>query len=495
MKIKKHIIATALAFLLAVVPHNSQQAEAKNIAKSMETMWNTTGASFHTQGVNGAYSGSLGGMTVRNPIRNISIVAFDPPHFEAGCGGIDPYFGSFSLMSTKNIEAALKAIISNATGYAIQLALENVCSSCSKIAGRLQDLTQQINVDSYNTCQLGTAAVDWIRGAKNPGEKNSESETENLESVDSNRNADITAARQKQKDKKDSRANREDNADQKDTKYGNNLLNTYISAGVFDNGSGNSGFDTAIFGGNSEFFEIAMSLIGTNIMTTGSNKKKSDYYVEPIWNFQHLVEGTLEGSTLTILTCSDEPNFSNPSTETAKCQKVKNKTNSWQGTERYVIELLVGKQDTFGVNVDGDLIITEIKADSIIAYVRNPKTVQLDGTRKQFWASLSPLDKEILNQIAKLDDQAIISASKTLSGTYAKHLAAHLALSIVQETRRAYSTNLGTKKSSELSDNQKRALEKLEYDAKQVISDSLKERETLKNLVGELIRISYATHS
>ncbi|MBQ9258289.1 MAG: conjugal transfer protein TraH [Neisseriaceae bacterium] len=488
MKIKKHLIATALAFLLAV-PHNSQQAQAKNIAESMNAMWNTTNPSFNKNGVNGAYSGSLGGMTVRNPIRNISIVSFDPPNFEAGCGGIDPYFGSFSLISKDNIKAALEAIISNAAGYALKLALENVCSSCGRIAGELQDLTQKISVDSYNTCQIGMAAVDWIRGAKNPGEKNSESEQENMEKANSSGSEDIHSARMKVRTQ-GGKANRESNADKKDTKYGNNLLNTYISAGVFDTGS--NGFDTSIFGGNKEFFEIAMSLIGTNIMTTGSNKDKTDYYVEPIWNFQHLVEGTPTGSSLTILTCSDGVgNLS--SADTNKCQKVKHKTNPWQGTERYVIELLVGKQTKFeGAGTDGDLIISEITADSIINYVRNPKTVQLDGTKKQFLASLSPLDKEILSQIAKLDDQAIISASKTLSGTYAKHLAAHLALSIVQETRRAYSTNLN-KKRAELSNNQKLALEKLEYDAKKVLADNLKERETLKNLVGELVRLSQAT--
>lgn len=487
MKLKKHIIATALAFLLAV-PHNSQQAQAKNIAESMNAMWNTTSPSFNKNGVNGAYSGSLGGMTVRNPIRNISIVAFDPPRFEAGCGGIDPYFGSFSLISKENIKEALQAIISNAMGYALKLALENVCSSCGRIAGELQDLTQKISVDSYNTCQIGTAAVDWIRGAKNPGEKNSESEQENMEKANSNGSEDIHSARMKVRTQ-GGKANRENNADSKDTKYGNNLLNTYISAGVF-----NGGLDTDIFGGNEKFFEIAMSLIGTNIMTTGSNKDKTDYYVEPIWNFQHLVEGTPTGSNLTILTCSDGLG-SLSSADTNKCQKVKNKKNYWSGTERYVLTLLIGKQDKLGDGDSmGDSIATTIEPDSIIAYIRNPKEVQLDPIRKQFLDTLSPLDKEILGQIAKLDDQAIISASKSISTTYAKHLAAYLALSIVQETRRAYSTNLD-KKRAELSDNQKRALEKLEFDAKQVLSGKLKESETLKNLVGELLKLTQATHS
>lgn len=474
MKLKKHILATFVA-LLMMTPYQQQQAQAKNnIGSQMNAMWNTTMPGFNGEGVNGAYGGHLGGINVRTPVSSINIVSFDPPHFDAGCGGIDAYFGSFSLISTDNIKQALKAIISNAAGYAIQLALDNVCHSCSEIAGKFQDLTQKVSIDSLNTCQIGTAAVDWIRGAKNAGERNSEAETENLEhALASGKEDDLHSSRMANTDGK---TNRRDNADELDTKYGNNLLNTYISAGIFDS------VDTSVFGSKEKFFNIAMSLIGTNVMTTGSNKKESDYYVEAIWNFQHLIDGTATGGDLTVLSCGD--GFS--STNSSKCQNVKHKTNKWLGTKRHVLDLLIGEQKSFSGN---DSVATEIKPDSIIAHIRDPKGVQLDETRRQFYNALSPEDTLILSHIAKLNDQAIISSSNSIANLYSKELAAHLAKAIVQETRRAYSTRTNKKK-AELSINQKAALEKLEYDYKQVEKDQLQEREILKNIITELSKLS-----
>ena len=483
MKLKKHIVATSFAIaLFCATPNHSNDVHAKvDVAKAMDSMWNATTPEFSKGGVNGAYTASLGGLNARVPVRNIQIVAFDPPRLEAGCGGIDAYFGSFSLISTENIKQAMGAIISNAAGYALNLALENVCPSCRTIYYDLQDLTQKVSIDAYNTCQLGSEAVDWISGKMNPSNRNSVSETENLQQANEGHSKDLHDSRIKTQG--NPKANRDDNADAKDAKYGNNLLNTYISAGVFSTDN----LQTDIFGGDEEFFKIAMSLIGTNILTTGSNKENNDTYVGAIWNFQHLVDGSPTGSEFTILSCAD--GFS--STQTNKCQNVQHKQNSWSGTKRYVINLLLGKQSGLSDNDSmGASIATKIEPDSIIAYIRNPKAVQLDSTRRAFFDSLSPLDKEILSQVAQLTDTAVISTSQTISEFYAKQLAAKLAQAIVQETRQAYTTQLGNKKHADLSQNQEQALQKLEYDAKQVLQNSLHDNKTLTDLIAETVKLA-----
>lgn len=141
-------------------------AAGSDIGKGMDAMWNSTAPA--AAGVNGNYGGTLGGLSLRTPVRSFNVMAFDPPRFSAGCGGIDAYFGSFSMISEKNLKDLIRAIIANGTGYAAKLALDNLCPPCQNIMSGLQDWTTKINSAARNTCQLGTAAVDYLRGSRNP---------------------------------------------------------------------------------------------------------------------------------------------------------------------------------------------------------------------------------------------------------------------------------------------------------------------------------------
>ena len=300
MKSKLSVLTASLAIAsLLVMPYSqSQEANAKDIGKELDAMWNMTKPGFTGKGPNGAYTASLGGINARFPVREVRIFSYDPPRFKAGCGGIDPYFGSFSLISKDNIKQVMNAVIANALGYSLELALRNVCPDCHDIYGRLSGLTQSISTASFNTCQLSSEAVDWIAGQfKNPDSKNSESSAEAVQSVNDGRSKDMNDAIINAG--KDPKANRQNNADALDTKYGNNLLNTYVSADIFKTS------DTSLFNGDKDFFEIVMSLIGTNVMTTGANKDIPDYSVDAIWNFSNLVKGTETCSALNILTCGD----------------------------------------------------------------------------------------------------------------------------------------------------------------------------------------------
>ena len=80
------------------------------------------------------------------------------------------------------------------------------------------------------------------------------------------------------------------------------LMNTLASAGVFGQG-GNSKIDTAAYGGDQSFLQIAMNLYGTGINLTGANAASSasggtytkgstqrkDKVIEPIWRFSFTI--------------------------------------------------------------------------------------------------------------------------------------------------------------------------------------------------------------
>ena len=139
-KIKKHgqtyvrIGMISASLLLAAVPAKVQA----DVASGMDMMWTSTAPEMGA--VNNNYGGTLGGISMRSPVRSFNILAYDPPRFSAGCGGIDAYFGSFSMISADNMRNIIRSIMSNATGYALKIALDNMCSSCQNIMSGLQDI-------------------------------------------------------------------------------------------------------------------------------------------------------------------------------------------------------------------------------------------------------------------------------------------------------------------------------------------------------------------
>ena len=127
------------SLILTAVPFNVQA----DVAAGMDAMWTSTAPELGA--VNNNYGGSLGGISMRSPVRSFNILAYDPPRFSAGCGGIDAYFGSFSMISVDNMRNIIRSIMSNATGYALKIALDNMCPSCQNIMSGLQDMTSKIN--------------------------------------------------------------------------------------------------------------------------------------------------------------------------------------------------------------------------------------------------------------------------------------------------------------------------------------------------------------
>ena len=105
----------------------------------------------------GFYGGSV---YVRGKVMNVNVLNFTPPSFAAGCGGVDLFGGSFSMINAAQFVQLLRSIAQNAAGYAFHLALKNICEQCSTIISGLQRAVQEMNQFTGNSCQLAKGVVN-----------------------------------------------------------------------------------------------------------------------------------------------------------------------------------------------------------------------------------------------------------------------------------------------------------------------------------------------
>jgi hypothetical protein len=69
------------------------------------------------------------------------------------------FAGSFSHINADQFIALMKAIPSNAMGYAFQLALETVSPSIADVMNKMEDVMRSINGENLNSCELGKSIV------------------------------------------------------------------------------------------------------------------------------------------------------------------------------------------------------------------------------------------------------------------------------------------------------------------------------------------------
>ena len=77
------------------------------------TMVNATAPTAHMGQRRGVFDG--GSLQARNRIVSESLMHVTPPSFEAGCGGIDLYAGSFSFINADQFQALMRAVHPSAT--------------------------------------------------------------------------------------------------------------------------------------------------------------------------------------------------------------------------------------------------------------------------------------------------------------------------------------------------------------------------------------------
>jgi conjugative transfer pilus assembly protein TraH len=103
---------------------------------------------------------TLGEVSLRSRIIDPTFAQIRAPSISAGCGGIDIIGGSLSMISADMFVDYLRAIASNAAGYAFQLALSSMCSKCENIMAKLQEITQMLNQGAKSSCEWAQYLVE-----------------------------------------------------------------------------------------------------------------------------------------------------------------------------------------------------------------------------------------------------------------------------------------------------------------------------------------------
>lgn len=130
------------------------QAGLKEAMNKMFVSASTDAQAIQSQRLNGMYGGS---MALRPMSAGINIVQFAGPRIDAGCGGIDMFFGSFSFINGAQFEQLIRSIAANAVGYAVKMAIQNMCNPCANLIDSLEAAMRELNSMAKNTCAIAGA--------------------------------------------------------------------------------------------------------------------------------------------------------------------------------------------------------------------------------------------------------------------------------------------------------------------------------------------------
>lgn len=162
---KKIIFLTLCSFMA----HADVNKSLSGFFKKMATSSNITRAGAYKDQQGGFYTG--GNLFARNQVMNTQLASIQLPNYQAGCGGIDMFMGSFSHISSERLIEAMKAIGSNMGSYAMMLALETMSPAIKNILEELENMANMINNANLNSCELAATAVGsvWPRSQETQG--------------------------------------------------------------------------------------------------------------------------------------------------------------------------------------------------------------------------------------------------------------------------------------------------------------------------------------
>ncbi|KAG0162631.1 hypothetical protein DFQ30_001609 [Apophysomyces sp. BC1015] len=110
-------------------------------------------------------TGVIGGtVALRTPIKAINLMSFDPPRFNAGCGGIDLSLGSFSFISADQLVQVFRQIGANAAPLLFKAVIKGTSPQLDALITEFQALLQNMNNLAKNTCSLAKMIVDPLAG-------------------------------------------------------------------------------------------------------------------------------------------------------------------------------------------------------------------------------------------------------------------------------------------------------------------------------------------
>lgn len=114
-------------------------------------MTTSTGSSvYESQKRNGM---AFGTFSARFSMYQPKVINFQAPELSAGCGGIDFFAGSISLIKKEELVQMGRSIAAGAAVYSFNLAVESICPSCSQAMSWIQDKLDRFNDFVNSSCQ------------------------------------------------------------------------------------------------------------------------------------------------------------------------------------------------------------------------------------------------------------------------------------------------------------------------------------------------------
>jgi len=167
--IRRHGLGTLTALLLGLIFVSGGAYGSSGFQKQMEDGFNAMASVTKPQIVNGSIRGEISGgsFTVRHKVKGPigSPIGWRLPSVNIGCGGWDIFGGSFSVISSDQVIAMLRAIAASAVAYAFKLALSTISDKVAQNMELLWKDNTFFNMMGKNSCELGQALVDSTLGA------------------------------------------------------------------------------------------------------------------------------------------------------------------------------------------------------------------------------------------------------------------------------------------------------------------------------------------
>lgn len=162
LKIKLKFPILAFCVLLGQVPQAMADNPMKDIFSDMMTN-STSATSFNTAKRFGATGG---GFTARVPRVTPNIIAVVPPKLNVGCGGMDFFTGSFSIINKDQMVQVMRGIANGAATYAFSVGMQAVCATCMSTLESLSNQLNKFNADSRDACQKTYSMLSEGLGAE-----------------------------------------------------------------------------------------------------------------------------------------------------------------------------------------------------------------------------------------------------------------------------------------------------------------------------------------
>jgi len=225
-----------------------------------------------------------GSVYLRNQVKNVQLISMQVPSLNAGCGGIDAYLGAFSFINGAQLQQFAKQIMSNATGYAFDLALQTMVPELKQAKDYLEKLASDVNSANMSSCQ----AAQGIVGGLWPRTQQSQQLICQEIGTSSNLFSDWAKSRQQcGAGGEENSTNSKANASQKDQVVTDKNL-------IWDALGKNHLFD-----GNTELKEFVMSMVGSIIF----DAKGKVTVLTPLATNMDIINSLMNGGNANVYVC------------------------------------------------------------------------------------------------------------------------------------------------------------------------------------------------